>query len=168
MKKIFVTGISGTGKTTISEELVKRGFQTISMDETENLCWWINKETKEKVDWEVELNRDFTSKHEWICDVEYLKKLLSKKDADLVFVLGCSENQDDFLDIFDKVLLLQCKPETFFKRLADRTNNDFGKHPSVQDAILVWYKDFENGLLENGAVSINTDRPLDKGSNKAS
>ena len=49
MQKIYITGISGTGKTAIAKELQQRGFYTISIDEVPNLCIWINKETKEKV-----------------------------------------------------------------------------------------------------------------------
>src|SRR3989344_8897360 len=121
MKKIYITGISGTGKTTVYEQLKKKGFHAISLDETNDLCCWVNKDTKKKVESEVELNSDFTSKHDWVCDTEYLKKLLAH-DADLVYVLGLASNQDSFLDIFDKILLLQCKPETFLHRLAHRTN----------------------------------------------
>lgn len=159
MKKIYITGISGTGKTTIYEELKKKGFHAISLDETEGLCCWVNKETKEKVEGEVELNRDFTSKHDWICDTEYLKKLLTE-DVDTVFVLGVASNQDEFLDMFDKVIILQCKPETFLHRLTHRTNNEFGKDKSLQETILGWYKEFEDKMLNRGAVSINTDRPV--------
>ncbi|HYC34172.1 MAG TPA: AAA family ATPase [Candidatus Paceibacterota bacterium] len=161
MKKIYITGISGTGKTTIHGELQKRGFHTISLDETDDLCCWIDKETKEKVQRKVELNREFTDKHNWVCDTEYLKKLLDK-EADLVFVLGVASNQNEFLNIFDKVLLLQCKPETFLHRLTHRTNNEFGKDKSVQDRIMEWYEEFENKLLNKGAIPINTDRSIDE------
>jgi broad-specificity NMP kinase len=161
MNKIYITGITGTGKTTVYEELKKRGFHAISLEETDDLCCWVNKVTKENVEREVELNRDFTSKHDWICDTEYLKKLLDKK-ADMVFVLGVASNQDEFLDIFDKVMVLQCKPETFLHRITHRTNNEFGKDKSLQETILGWYEKFEDKMLKKGAISINTDRPVNE------
>ncbi len=161
MKKIYVTGISGTGKTTVCEELKKRGYYAISIDETDGLCSWVNRETKEKVTVDVELNRAFTSKHKWICDIDYLKDLMSV-DKDLIFVLGVISNQEDLFGLFDKTLLLQCEPEVFLKRLNTRTNNDFGKHKDVQDHMLTWYKDFENKSLKGGAVSIDVNKPINE------
>lgn len=159
MKKIYITGISGTGKTTVHEELKKKGLHSISLDETDGLCCWVNKETGEKIERKIDLNKDFTSKHDWICDTEYLKKLLAK-DTDWVFVLGMPSNQDDFLDMFDKILLLQCKSETFLHRLTHRTNNEFGKDKSLQETILGWYQEFENKMLAKGAISIDTEKPI--------
>ncbi len=161
MKKVYVTGIAGTGKTTIYEQLKIKGYTAISIDETDNLCSWVNKETKEKVTEKVELNRDFTSKHKWLCNVDYLKKLLDVKE-DIIFVLGITSNQDEFLYLFNKILLLQCKPEVFIERLKNRTNNDFGKDKTVQDHMLTWYKDFENELIERGAIPINVDIPINE------
>ncbi|MBP9701457.1 MAG: AAA family ATPase [Candidatus Pacebacteria bacterium] len=163
MKKIYITGVSGTGKTTIYEELKKRGFTAISLDETDDLCCWASKKTKEKVERQVELNIEFTSTHDWICDIEYLKKLLAKEtDKDMVFVLGVASNQKEFLTMFDKVLVLQCKPETFLHRLTHRTNNEFGKDETVRSAVLGWYQEFESELLLRGAISIDTDKPLNE------
>ena len=161
MKKIYITGISGTGKTAISKELEKRGFYTISIDEVPNLCIWVNKETKEKVTYEVELNKEFIDTHDWVCDVEYLHKLIEQGSGS-IFVLGLASNQNDFMDIFDKTLLLQCKPETFISRIENRTDNDFGKDKTAQEVILDWYQKFENNMLKKGATSISVEQPLDK------
>ncbi len=161
MKKIYITGISGTGKTVISKELEKRGFYTISIDEVANLCVWIHKETKEKVNYEAELNKEFIDTHDWVCDIEYLNELI-EKGTNPVFVLGLASNQNDFIHTFDKTLLLQCKPETFISRIENRTDNDFGKDKTAQEVILGWYQKFENNMLEKGAVSISVEQPLDK------
>jgi Cdc6-like AAA superfamily ATPase len=109
MKKIYITGISGTGKTTISKELERKGFYSISIDEIPNLCYWINKNTKERVFTEVDLNKDFIDTHDWICDTDYLKELMNN-DTDIVFVLGLASHQKEYLDLFDKILLLGIIP----------------------------------------------------------
>lgn len=161
MNKIFITGISGTGKTTVSEELQKRGFHAISIDEVKGLCSWRNRETGERTTGQVELNKEFTDTHKWICDIDQLKELMGA-GSEIVFVLGMASNRDELASLFNKVLLLQCKPETFLHRLDTRTNNSFGKDPSIQNHILEWYEAFENGLLKDGAISINTDRPVNE------
>lgn len=161
MKKIFITGISGTGKTTIAEELKKRGYHAISIDETAGLCSWRNRETNEKFVGNATLNKEFIDTHKWICDIDLLKKYM-QTNTEIVFVLGMSSNRDEIAGLFDKVLLLQCKPETFLHRLNTRTNNSHGRDESIQNHMLEWYEAFENKMLKNGAISINTDRPINE------
>ncbi len=161
MKKIFITGISGTGKTTIAEELKKRGYHAISIDETAGLCSWRNRKTNEKFVGDAILNKEFTDTHKWICDIELLKEHMGT-DSKTVFVLGMASNREEIADLFDKVLLLQCKPETFLRRLNTRTNNSHGRDESIQNHMLEWYEAFESKMLKNGAVSINTDRPINE------
>lgn len=161
MKKIYITGISGTGKTTVAEELNKKNIYSISIDETPDLCFWVNKKTGDKVGYEEILNKEFIDSHSWVCDVEYLKKLMDK-EGKLVVVLGIASNQKNYLNLFDKVLLLQCNPKTFIKRIEERSNNDFGKDKTAQESILAWYKNFEDEMIEKGAISIDTEKPIEE------
>ncbi len=160
MKKIYITGVSGTGKTTIANELEKQGYYTISIDEVPNLCSWIDQETgKNDGGKYTKLTLDFVDKHDWICDIDFLKNLLNKK-IDLIFVLGMATNQDDFLHLFDKILLLECSPEIFVKRIEHRTDNDFGKDKEIQKQILGRYKPYAEKMLSKGAISVNTEKPI--------
>lgn len=154
MKKIYVTGVAGTGKTTVAEALQKRGFYTISIDETDGLCSWVDRETRQKVKHSEELTREFTSKHQWVCDADYLKKLMDV-DEEVIFVLGITSNQSEYLNLFDTVVLLQCAPEVFLERLKNRTNNTFGKDKAIRDHMLDWYEGFESRLIAKGAIPIN-------------
>ena len=71
-------------------------------------------------------------------------------------------NQEDFLYIFDKIILLECSPETFCKRIENRTDNDFGKDKKVQEKILLRYKPYAEKMLNMGAISINTEKPINE------
>jgi dephospho-CoA kinase len=162
MRKIYITGVSGTGKTTVAKELEKRGFYTISIDEVENLCSWINNETGEKGGGkDADMSVEFVDKHEWICDIKYLQEILSKASGN-VFVLGMAGNQDDFLYMFDKIILLHCSPETFCKRIEERIDNNFGKDKRVQQQILERYKSYEEKMLGKGAIPVNTEKSLNE------
>lgn len=161
MNKIYITGISGTGKSTVAKELHKKGYSVISIDETPDLCFWINKETKERVFGDHKLDKNFIDSHNWICNIEHLKKLILNNTKPL-FATGVVSNQADFIDLFDKTILLQCKPETFISRIENRKDNDFGKDKTAQEVILGWYKKFENELLEKGAISISTEDSLEE------
>lgn len=46
--KILITGMAGSGKTTIVRALVDKGYKAVDLDDT-NLCTWIHRETGERV-----------------------------------------------------------------------------------------------------------------------
>ncbi|MEI7810745.1 MAG: AAA family ATPase [bacterium] len=161
MKKIYITGISGTGKSAIAEELNKKGIYTIDVDsDKHNLCSWKNKETKENVYFEYGMGLDWMEDHGWYCDIEKLKGMLNVPE-DIIVVVGLTTNQNEYLNLFDKVFLLQCSEETFLNRLKTRTSNDFGKHPLEENYILNMYKDLEKDLIEKGAIAINAEGPIE-------
>lgn len=159
MKKVFITGISGTGKTAIAEALKKRGINAIDMD-MYDLCCWMNKLDGKRVDYEAKLDKTFIDSHIWVCDIELLKKMLDTEDV--VVMLGHPENTEEILPLFDKFILLQCKPETFLKRILERKDNDFGKDETAQQHLLDTYEKFEKEMLNKGAISINVDILLDE------
>jgi dephospho-CoA kinase len=158
MNKIFITGISGTGKTVIADALQKKGINAFDMD-MHDLCCWINKNDGKKVDYEAKLDKEFIDSHVWVCDTELLKKMLDTEGT--VVMLGHPENTEEILPLFDKFILLQCKPETFLKRILERKDNDFGKDETAKQHLLDTYKKFENDMLKLGAESLNVEGPLD-------
>ncbi len=157
----YITGVSGTGKTSIANLLNKKGFRAISIDETEGLCAWRHKTTGLKVDYEATLNKEFIDTHDWVCDIDILKEMMRASKNTAVYVLGCPSNQNDILHLFDKIFLLQCAPEVFLKRIMERQDNDFGKDESAQRFILGWYQGFESELLTKGAIPIDASAALE-------
>lgn len=158
--KIYITGISGVGKSTLVKELNKRGVTSFDLDSVPNLCHWRNKKTGKKAKYYSGIGKDWLEAHNYICDVRKLKKLLSNEER--VIVAGSASNQDDFLKLFDKVVLLHCRAKVFLKRLNTRKNNDFGKDKIEQKRLLMWYKDFESKVIKKGAVPIDSEQSVSK------
>lgn len=160
MKKYYITGISGNGKSTIAQKLKENGISAIDIDE-DKLCRWINKSSKEISHWHPGLNKEFFKNHDYVCDQEKLFSIMEGM-KDPVVVVGLADNQKDFINRFDKVFLFQSNPKILFERIKDRIDNDFGKHEEEQKMILGWYKSFEKETLEQGAIAIDTSKPIDE------
>lgn len=162
MKKILVTGTSGTGKTTLANELNERGIYAISIDEEEGLCSWIDIETgKNDGDKEAEMTKDFVDKHDWVLDKDLLNSLIKKSNAERVFVFGMASNQNEFIDIFDQIILLHCNPIVFSKRIAEREGNSFGKDEDVMLQIMTRSDSYRKEMQSKGAIVIDTDQSVD-------
>lgn len=162
MKRFFVTGVSGVGKSTVGEKLSQKGISVIDIDGVEGLCRWINQDTSKVVDWHPGMPSEWFKKHKYICDKERLISLMNdRKDKNVVVVVGLPSNRSKLWELFDEVFLLHCKEETFIKRMIERTSHNFGKDVAEQESILSWYKDFEKGMLDKGAIAIDAEEPID-------
>lgn len=160
MAYFYITGVSGVGKSSVVQELNKRGILAYDIDTVPNLCHWRNKSTLEKANYYSGIGKDWLEQHDWICDKKMLTELLGH-GADNVVIAGIASNQNEFLNLFDKIVLLHCNKETLLDRLTNRNgDNDFAKDKSEQEHVLSWYKDYENELLNQGAIAINTEEPL--------
>lgn len=134
--KILITGVAGVGKTTVLAELQKIGYLVIDLDAT-GMCRWIDKKTGEHTPYGLHA-RDYNwlNQHSWTCDVEKLKVLLSCISEDKpVFVGGYTDNLQDILPLFDKVILLKASNNQIKERLLKRTNNHFAKADDEQKYI---------------------------------
>ena len=160
MKKIYITGISGVGKTSIGKELQSRGYTVLDIDLYDlGLCLWKDKNTGEKVRRKGE-GKEWLDSHEWVCDGEKLKKLIQESAQDVIFAVGITSNQHEYLDFFDNVLLLKCSEETFLNRIESRTDNTYGKEKSEREQILRFYKKFEENLIKNNAIVIDAEKSV--------
>jgi len=93
MPKFYVTGVSGTGKSTLAKELEKRGVAAFDIDSVADLCHWRNRTTHKEADYQYGIGKDWLDAHEWICDIKKLRELLHKT-TDNAVVLGLASNQD--------------------------------------------------------------------------
>ena len=126
--KIFITGIAGVGKSSVLKKLKEKGIYTIDIDEIGGLCQWINNETLKIEKWKPGMTNEWYHSHKYICDKKKLANLINKHKSD-VAVAGLPSNRRDLLDLFDKVFLLQCREETFIKRIKERKwNKHLPKH----------------------------------------
>src|SRR5699024_10543440 len=109
MPRILVTGMSGTGKSTVLAELRRRGRKTVDTDYG---------------GWQL---------HGAVWDEPRMSRLLAEYDD--VIVSGTVENQGKFYDRFDVVVLLSAPVDVLIERITNRTNNPYGQTLQEQDEV---------------------------------
>lgn len=161
--KILITGIAGTGKSTIVKALNDKGVMAIDLHDIPDLFFWQNKETKEKVEYSPVQSKEWFDTVDRLCDIDKLKKILEKYVDIIAAGTISGSNQKEFLELFDKVILLQTNPEVLVHRMKTRTNKSgYGKTKAEQEDNIEWQKEFDPQLLSHGAIPVNTDRPIDE------
>ena len=92
--------MSGTGKSTLTDELAARGYKAIDLDSDEWSQWVIADSGSELGDSPARENED------WVWREDRIADLLATEDVDVLFVSGCAANMGQFLPQFDHVVLL--------------------------------------------------------------
>jgi shikimate kinase len=154
MKRVFLTGTSGTGKSAVIAELAARGCKAVDTD----YGGW-----SELVD--VPANSGVTgvgAGKDWLWREDRIALLLSTEDADVLFISGGASNQGKFYAQFDHIVLLVAPTTVMKERLATRTNNPYGKSPDEVARVLALKETIEPILRRVADVEIDTSVPLDQ------
>lgn len=141
MKRVLLTGMSGTGKSSVVGELVARGYKAVDTDDG-----WCEPQPDGRQMWREDA----------------IQALLATEDADVLFVAGCEENQGKFRAQFDHVILLSAPLETLLERLAARTNNPYGKSAEQLRRFLEDVETVEPLLRRVAGHEIRTTVPLNE------
>jgi broad-specificity NMP kinase len=161
--KTLLTGIAGTGKSTIIKALSERGIAAIDLHDVPDLFFWQDKTTKEKVEYTPGRPKEWFANVDRLCDINKLKEILNQYDDVVVAGTTSGSNQKEFLSNFDKIILLQADSETLVHRMQTRTNKSgYGKSKGEQDDNIEWQKEYDPLLLSLGAIPVDTKGDLDK------
>jgi broad-specificity NMP kinase len=157
--KYLVTGQAGTGKSSVAEELQRRGFTAYDTDAMEELTWFDHVETGLPAQpGEVQHPIDFR-RFAWNWREPALRKLL--ESADDVFICAITSNTVELLHLFDRIFVLVLDRETLSRRLHERTTNSFGKHPAEAEAVLAHNDVIADEWRARGGVPIDANHPLE-------
>jgi shikimate kinase len=148
--------MSGTGKSTLVDELSARGYKAIDADSDEWSQWVPAGSGSEPGDSPVRENEDWVWREDGIAD------LLATEDTDILFLSGCAANMGLFVPWFDHIILLSAPADTIVERLATRTNNAYGKRPDEVARVLALQQTIEPLLRDIATHEIDTRPPVDQ------
>jgi gluconate kinase len=157
---VWITGVSGSGKSSVCEALKEQGRVAVDAD-SEGLSQWVHRVTGEPV-----VNPPYPVPAGWLRDFgwrvrpEAVESLEGRLASEVGFLCGGFENDDDVWPHFDRVVCLAVDEATLRARLTCRTTNHFGKHPEELQAALGWRLVVENQYRERGAVIVDATQPL--------
>jgi shikimate kinase len=142
MKRVLLTGMSGTGKSSVLEELRRRGLRAIDLDEP---------------DWS---EHDDDGNQQW-CESR-VQEALNSAGNDPLFLSGCAENQVKFYPQLTDIILLSAPAEVLAERLRTRTNNPYGKQPEELKEVLYYLETVEPLIRRSATCEIKTTIPLNQ------
>ncbi|MCE0487536.1 AAA family ATPase [Ornithinimicrobium sediminis] len=139
MRRVLLTGMSATGKSTVVRELTARGHKAVDTDDG-----WCEPTADGRQRWREDA----------------VEELLATEDADVLFVAGCEENQVRFHPRFDRIVLLSAPREVLTRRLATRSTNRFGRSPQELARVLADLESVEPLLRRVADHEVDTSAPL--------
>jgi broad-specificity NMP kinase len=151
LKNYLIDGVSCAGKTTVCNELQRRGYQVIHGDE--ELAYWGNLKTGEPVGGNSDEQRT------WMWDVEKVRALAADQNHAESFFCGGSRNSNQFIALFNEVFVLEIDLETLNRRLAARPETEWGGTASEGESFARYQHETKEGLPRN-AIIIDATAPL--------
>lgn len=150
IKNYLIEGVSGTGKTSVCDELQRRGYHAIHGDR--ELAYQGDPKTGEPLD-------GLAHEHH-IWDVDKVRALAANQSYAASFFCGGSRNFNRFIDLFDEVFVLEVDLETLNQRLATRPEDEFGGRESEREFIARLHATKED--IPKNAIIIDAKMPISR------
>lgn len=158
VRNYLIDGISGAGKTTVAEELQRRGYDVVHGDRV--LAYIGDPVTGEALNGPPENVADHIAWNydHWIWPVDKVRSLIADDSHPVTFFCGGSQNSALYIDLFDGVFVLHVDRDTLGRRLDKRPDDEFGGKPTEQDFVLQLHAS-GNCLVASGVAIDATGSP---------
>lgn len=133
----LISGLPGTGKSSVCIELQNRGYRAIDADRIFG----------------------YQDDADWLWDEEKVERILDD-NSDEVFICGSASNRDKYISKFDKVFILYVDDQTLRHRLLNRTNNNFGKNLDVLTRQIERNQGVKEYSIKRGRVVVDATQPV--------
>jgi dephospho-CoA kinase len=148
VRNYLIEGVSGVGKTSVCHELRRRGFHAINGDT--DLAYQGDPETGAPTE-------GLAHEHH-IWDLAKVRALVADHSRPASFFCGGSRNFHRFIELFDRVFVLEVDWDTLNGRLAARGPTEWGGRPAERRLVQRLHATKED--TPRGDVIIDATAPL--------
>jgi hypothetical protein len=158
MPAFLVTGNPGSGKSALARELGRRGLHAIDPDDDPELAYSEDLAGRRAAP-PQHPDEEWLRSHRWVWSRSRLEEVLAGHSGP-VFVCGIARNQDELLELFDRVFLLRIDGPTQEARLvAHDVLHPPGRSEAGRREIRAGRAVFEAQMLEHGAIVLDGTAP---------
>ncbi len=158
MALYLVTGLPGAGKSTVNAELKARGYESYDGDEDKLAEWFDAKGRVVKIE-KKDINPEFLKNHYRGIARKVIEKLANYAQNKPIFLCNDPENEENLLDLFERVFALIIDEKTERRRLAARTNATWGKRPFEIEYSLAFKEKWQPLIKKHNYITIDATKP---------
>jgi shikimate kinase len=151
MNRVLITGMSGTGKSSVIRELAARGHRAHDLD-TPEWSQWIDADPSDAL--------TPAEGKDWVWREDRVRRLLSTPEDGTLFISGCAENMKWFFPLIDTVILLSAPIETIMERLMARSTGSYGNAAEERRKVSELISTIEPLLRKSAHHEIDTRGPV--------
>jgi len=158
---IYVTGVPGSGKSTVCAELRARGYD--ARDADDGISGWFRRADGVEVPWTFRRGHrtpGWYTTYDCRYSVPRLTQLAMQRHGHLWFLCGYAANEDEIWHLVDRAFLLHVDQATLLQRIAGRTSNTFGKTPHELRKELDWHTGDQEHARQRGMTLLDATRPV--------
>ena len=156
-KTVFITAVSGSGKSTVCKALTELGYEAYDIESIPGLFALVDEETGKPIAGKDIGDLVRNTDGEWVCDLEKLKLIVAKQQSEIAFYCGGTSRTEEMMAVFHHTIVLQVSDETTLARLFTRSADEFGGTEDVRNWVLSWKHRVEADWLLAGGISIDAE-----------
>lgn len=157
--RYLITGIAGSGKSTLEKLFRQDGYTTIDIDD--GFTEWRHAETNEALAYTPD-EEGWHEVAEWVVKTDKLQAFFDAHPREDVFVFGSFARMKSVVGMFTKIFLLEYPNEATVRRRIAGREGGYGKHPHELARILGYVQPYQDKMQAVGAVVIDCTLPIDE------
>jgi shikimate kinase len=151
VKRILITGMSGTGKSAAIRELSARGYLAYDLD-TPEWSHWVDADPSDRL--------TPAKGKDWRWREDRVGALLAEPADGPLFISGCAENMNRLFPLIDSIVLLSAPVDTIMDRLTARSSDGHGHVEEERRKVRELIATVEPLLRQVAHLEVDTRRPV--------